>query len=167
MSSSYHATARTVSTVSDRQGTFQQLGGKRSAVWLLLCSLTIVTTLTTTLIMPLTMTATDNGHTSNMTSLNKMWLTKFHESFLEAAGVWMHGGVIHKAQAHIAEGRYQVQQARVHSASHTYHVVSSIILSHCKPVDPTWLSTSMHALNIWCWCVMVSQLMSVDSPDES
>jgi len=79
----------------------------------------------------------------------------------------MHGGVIHKAQAHIAEGRYQVQQARVHSASHTYHVVSSIILSHCKPVDPTWLSTSMHALNIWCWCVMVSQLMSVDSPDES
>ena len=60
----------------------------------------------------------------------------------------MHGGVVHKAQAHIAEGRYQVQQARVHSASHTYHVVSSIILSDRKPVGPTWLSTSMHVLNI-------------------
>lgn len=117
--------------------------------------------------MTLTMTRMNNSYTCNMTSLNEIWLTKLDESFLEAAGVRMHGGVIHKAQADIAEGRYQVQHARVHSASHTYHVVSSIILSHCKPVDPTWLSTSMHALNIWCWCVMVSQLMSVDSPEGS
>ncbi len=78
----------------------------------------------------------------------------------------MHGGVIHKAQAHIAEGRYQVQQARIHSASHTDHVVSSIILSDCKPVDITRLSTSMHVLSIQCLVYVVSQLLSVDSPDE-
>jgi hypothetical protein len=97
--------------------------------------------------MILTMPTMNNIRMCNMASLHEMWLTKLQESFLEAAGVGMHGGVVHKAQAHIAEGRDQIQQAVVHPASHTYHVVGSIILSDRKPADPTWLSTCMHDCN--------------------
>ena len=65
--------------------------------------------------------------------------TKIKKGAVKAASIRMHGRVVHKAQAHVAVGRYQVQQAAGDSTSKTDHVISSIMLSHRKPATPSLL----------------------------
>ena len=58
----------------------------------------------------------------------------------------MQCGVVHKAQAHIAEGGNKVQQALIDSATQTDDVVSAIVLSHCKPVTHANLAVTQTAV---------------------